>query len=261
MREFTRILDKNRIEFLDARFYQDQKTGIFVPSVTTINDAYPKSYGFYEYLKKMGDNADEYRDEQGLKGSKVHQLTEDYDAGLECSMVDENGNPRYKQIEWAMFERYVEFRERYKDFKLVANENHYASVKLGFGGTLDRVFEFSIITSGKKSVCNRILIDIKTGNNLYNHFWTQLAAYSKLWNENNPKLQIDNIAILWLNARTKTDGRGNAIQGEGWQLKFSDQPTEYWWRIFQATHQLWLQEYGSLVPKNTIYQLKHKLNG
>lgn len=65
MREFIKIT-KDRIEFLDSRFYQ-HANGNFYPSVTTILDAYPKSAAFYEWLKKAGEDADEIRDEAGRK--------------------------------------------------------------------------------------------------------------------------------------------------------------------------------------------------
>jgi hypothetical protein len=266
MREFTRI-EKDRIEFLDSRFYQSAKTGQFLPSSTTILDAYPKPYAFYEWVKKMGEDADEYRDEQGRKGSAVHNLCEEYDNRLECNMVTEFGNPIYKQIEWAMFERYIEFRDRFKDYTLIANEVHYASDTLGYGGTLDRVFERPILklgiqTKGKvvtTDVKERILVDIKTGNGLYNHMWLQMASYVQLWNEFNPKLPIDNIAILWLKASTRTDGKTGDVQGKGWQLRFPDKPIKYYWDLFRAVKAVWTEEYGDLKPKNMSYAIKHKL--
>lgn len=254
MREFTRII-KDRIEFLDSRYYEDKKSGLFYPSATTILDAYPKPYAFYEWIKKYGEDADEIRDEAGRKGSEVHQLCEDYDNEIECNMVDEKGNALFKQIEWAMFERYVEFRDRFPKYELLANELHYVSSELGFGGTLDRVFE---IDNGV--IKSRILVDIKTGNGLYNHFWLQLAAYVQLWNEVNPEVQIDNIGILWLNAKTRTVGKVNDIQGKGWQLVRPDNGIDYYWKLFQAVQRVYNEENAGAKPRNTSYLLKHKLN-
>lgn len=247
MREFVKIT-KDRIEFLDSRFYQ-HANGNFYPSVTTILDAYPKSYAFYEWLKKMGEDADEVRDEAGRKGSQVHQLCEDYDTGLECSMVDEFGNAKYKQIEWAMFERYVEFREKFP-FELVANELHYISPSFGFAGTLDRVFR----VEGKL-----MLVDIKTSNALHNHFWLQQAAYKAMWDEVNTE-KIDQIKILWLGAKTRTEGTKKAVQGIGWQLKDPEYGTEHYWQVFQSVYKTWQEENRDSKPRNTSYQLKHKLN-
>lgn len=249
MRDFINIdLEKNRIEFLDSRFYK-HANGNFYPSVTTILDAYPKSFAFYEWVKKMGEDADEIRDEAGRKGSNVHQLCEDYDRELPCSILNEFGDAQYKQIEWAMFERYVEFRTRLK-YELIANEVHYISPVQGFAGTLDRVF----IINGK-----RTLVDIKTSNALHNHYWLQQAAYKILWDEVNPNEPIEEIRILWLNAKTRTEGTGKTIQGIGWQLKEPDYGIEYYWNLFKSVYSTWQAENGSMKPKNTAYNLTHKI--
>lgn len=249
MREFTNIdLEKNRIEFLDSRFYK-HANGNFYPSVTTILDAYPKSAAFYEWLKKAGEDADEIRDEAGRKGSQVHQLCEDYDAELECSMLNEYGKAAYRQIEWAMFERYVEFRTRFP-YELLANEVHYISPVLGFAGTLDRVF----LVNGK-----RVLVDIKTSNALHNHYWLQQAAYRQLWNEVNPDAQIDEIKILWLAAKTRTEGTGKTIQGVGWQLKEPEYGIDHYYGVFQSVYKLWQEENRDMKPRNTVYNLTHKI--
>jgi hypothetical protein len=249
MREFIKIT-KDRIEFIDSRYYQ-HANGNYYPSCTTILDAYPKSAAFYEWLKKQGEDADEVRDEAGRKGSTVHQLCEDYDNGKEISIINPYGEAQYKQIEWAMTERYIEFRNRFPEFELVANEVHYISPALGFAGTLDRVFNYK----GKN-----ILLDIKTSNSLHNHYWLQQAAYKQLWDEANPHHKIDAIRILWLNAKTKTEGKeGKDIQGAGWCLKIPEYSIEYYWSLFQSVITLWQEENRTTKPRNTSYQLKHKI--
>lgn len=249
MRDFTSIdLEKNRIEFIDSRFYR-HANGNFYPSVTTILDCYPKSAAFFEWLKKNGEDSDEIRDEAGRKGSVVHQVCEDYDNGIECTLLNEYFKPQYKQIEWAMFERYVEFREKFK-YELVANELHYISPSFGFAGTLDRVFR----VDGKL-----ILVDIKTSNALHNHYWLQQAAYKALWDEVNTE-KIDQIKVLWLGAKTRTEGTAKAIQGVGWQLKEPEYGTEHYWTVFQSVFKLWQEENRTTKPRNTAYNLSHKLN-
>lgn len=247
MEHFKIDSENNRIEFLDARFYQ--KDGQYFPSVTTILEAYPKGPAFYEWLKMMGDKADEVRDSFGKRGSVVHNLTEQYDLGNEVSLFDDFG-AKYTSFEWAMFERYVEFSERFKPEVLLIEAN-YCNADLGFGGTLDRVVKMKDKT---------VLIDIKTSNYLHNHYWLQMAAYSKMYEAENEK-PIDEIAILWLNAKTKTDGKKDAVQGNGWQLKFPDKPIKDYWDLFKATHALWKVEFGTMKPKNIFYNLTHKKNG
>lgn len=238
-----------QITFLDTRFYLTE-SGNYVPSVTTILDCYPKPAAFYDWLKKVGEDADTIRDEAGDRGSTVHKLTERYDAGEEVNLIDEAGNIDYKLIEWAMFERYVEFRRRF-ELQVIHSELHLLSDKLGFAGTLDRVIQFN----------GRVLIiDIKTSNSLYDHYWLQMAAYKQLLAEVQPGLKIDGYAILWLNAQTRTDGKTGTVQGKGWQLierKAEDMGND--WLLFQATHNLWKAERGSMKPRELSYQLTHQL--
>jgi hypothetical protein len=164
-------------------------------------------------------------------------------------MLNQYGKAEYKQIEWAMFERYVEFREKFK-FELIANEVHYISPVFGFAGTLDRVFK----VNGKY-----FLVDIKTSNSLHNHYWLQLAAYRELWNEVN-EIKIDEIRILWLGAKTRTEGAGKSIQGVGWQLKEPEYGMDHYWDVFRSVFKTWQEENRTMKPKNTIYNLKHKIN-
>lgn len=234
----------NRIELLDNRFYEFE--GQYYPSVTTILDAYPKGPAFYEWLKIAGEKADEIRDNFGKRGSVVHNLTEQYDKGFEVTLMS-GSEPKYTSLEWAMFERYIDFSTRFKP-EILEIELNYASHKLKYGGTLDRV----MIINGKLT-----LIDIKTSNYLHNHFWLQLAAYVRLYEEKNPSVKIEQIGILWLNAKTRTDGKGDAIQGTGWQLKLPDRSIIDYWQLFDATHQLWNIEFGTMKPKNTTYQLSY----
>jgi len=238
-----------QITFLDTRFYLTE-LGNYVPSVTTILDCYPKSAGFYEWLKKVGEDADSIRDEAGDRGSTVHKLTERYDAGEEVALINEAGNIEYKLLEWSMFERYVEFRRRFP-INIIHSELNLISDNLGFAGTLDRVVEFN----------GRLLIlDIKTSNSLYDHYWLQMAAYRKLLEEVQPDLKIEGYGILWLNANTRTDGKAGSVQGKGWQLieRKADEIGKDW-PLFQATHQLWKAERGQMKPSELSYQLSHQI--
>lgn len=239
-----------QITFLDTRFYLTD-SGNYVPSVTTVLDCYPKPPSFYDWLKKVGEEADTIRDEAGERGSTVHKLTEMYDEGIEVELINpETGKIDYKLAEWSMFERYVEFRRRFA-FDVIFSELNLISDKLGFAGTLDRVIKFN----GRN-----LIIDIKTSNSLYDHYWLQMAAYKQLLAEVQPELKIDGYAILWLNAQTRTEGKVGAIQGKGWQLleRKADEAGKDW-PLFQATHKLWLAERGDSKPRQLTYQLSHKI--
>lgn len=246
----------NRITFLDGRFYLDANSKP-QPSVTTLLDCFPKSAGYYEWLKRVGKDADDIRDEAGRKGSVVHKMTEYFDFGNDINLLNGEGVPVCSMNEWAMFERYVDFRRRFTP-EIHHIELDYCSSELEFGGTLDRI----VTLNGKN-----ILFDIKTGNGVYDSYWLQQAAYVKLYeemckkNKVAKKVKLDQVGILWLNAATKTEGRKDAIQGVKWQLltKSIKESNEEDWPVFQATHTLWKAVNKNLVPKNYSYSLTHKI--
>lgn len=245
MNNFTIDNNKGRIEFTDARFYKTENG--FVPSVTTILEAYPKDASYFKWLKDVGSDADNIRDEAGRRGSVVHELTEKYDGGEECELINEYGSPRYKMLEWSMFERYVDFSLTYKP-TIDAMELHMISENLGYAGTLDRVININ----GKS-----MLLDIKTSNSIYPSYWLQLAAYNELLKELGTK--VDSVGILWLNAKTRTTGKNGAIQGIGWQLVSKDiKEVAADLKLFNSTHELWLALNADTKPKQLSYQLKHK---
>lgn len=243
MKQFKIDLHKGRIEFTDSRFYLSEN-GNYVPSVTTILEAYPKTAQFYSWLKEVGTNADEIRDEAGRRGSIVHELTERYDQGEEVSYLGDNGYPSFKMLEWSMFERYVDFVATVPH-KVEMMEVHMIDEKLGFAGTVDRVIK----TSGKT-----ILLDIKTSNALHDSYWLQLSAYYQLLKCNS--VFVDQVAILWLNAKTRTK-KDN--QGIGWQFIVKDTAEiEQDWELFQSTYKLWKAINKDVKPRNLSYSLKHK---
>jgi hypothetical protein len=239
-------LKGNQITFLDNRFYYHE--GNFYPSVTTILQAYPKDAHFYKWLKEVGNDADTIRDAAGDRGSTVHQLTEKYDEGLEVSLISEDGKLNFSMQEWSMFERYVNFRQRFP-LKIIQSEMQVISPTYQEAGTVDRLIEMD----GKI-----ILIDIKTSNNLYDHYWLQVAAYKRMVEEVSG-LNIDAVGILWLNAKTRTNGTKGATQGEGWQLITRDD-TANDLALYEATKALWKHQNKDARPREISYTLKHSIN-
>ena len=245
MSKFIIDLQARQLTMLDARFYYDTN-GEFVPSVTTILEAYPKDAHFFKWLKEVGTDADAIRDEAGRRGSVVHQLTEQYDAGEEVSLLNMDGNLQYKMIEWSMFERYVEFSTRFKP-EIIMSEQNFVNSFLGFAGTLDRVIKMNGLT---------YLIDIKTSNVIHDSYWLQLAAYRELLLQNNG-MEVDFVGILHLNAKTRTEGKIGAIQGQGWQL-IQQRDTAKELSLFDKVRDLWLEQNKDAKPKRASYTLTHK---
>lgn len=250
-------MDAERIQFLDSRFYRTASGGA-VPSVTAILDAYPKGAQYYEWLKKHGSDADEIRDEAGRRGSVVHDATERLDLGGELRLMTDEGEPMYKLGEWAMIERYVEFRDRFKA-DIHAIETKLVSERLGYGGTLDRVMTIDGVT---------YLVDIKTSGSVWPSYWLQQAAYHELIHDTGfiaqmfPSGHVPEIrlAILWLNARTRTEGKAGQMQGLGWQFIEQPEPTKHYLDLFNRTHGLWLAEHGHERPRQVTHKLELKIN-
>ena len=245
--------ETGRIEFQDARFYRDSRTGEMVPSVTTLLEAWPKGAAYHEWLKKHGADADEIRDEAGRRGSVVHNLTEQLDFGAHVRMCGEDGSPRYKMLEWAMLERYVDFRKAHKPTIIEVEANLVDSV-LGYAGTLDRVLELKGETW---------IIDIKTSAAVYDHYELQLIAYWNLYRtlRKIPDHQALNIrlGVLWLSAKTRTDGKGDAVQGKGWQLVEVSNSKERLMDLWEACRKMWHAVNVNVKPRAISYALAHQI--
>jgi hypothetical protein len=106
------------------------------------------------------------------------------------------------------------------------------------------------------------VLDIKTSNGIFNNYWLQIAAYKELYSASDVKISssfpaIDGVAILWLNAKTRTYGKNGAIQGPGWQMVTKDDTTNDW-DLFKSVQKLWLAEHEDDKPKEFSYKLSHK---
>ncbi len=119
----------------------------------------------------------------------------------------------------------------------------------GYAGTIDRIIDMD----GEK-----ILLDIKTSNAIYPSYWLQLAAYRSLL-MNKAGIRVNKVAILWLNAKTRTEGKKGDVQGIGWQLITKDD-TDKELQLFNATLNLWAAENTTSKPKSLTYQISHKWN-
>jgi hypothetical protein len=243
--------EAKRIEILDERFYKSKIEDKYYPSVTTILEAYYKGYGFNEWLKQVGYNADEIMRKAGEQGTNVHNMIEAYLQGFKISWIDENNKPRYTLNEWQMFCKFIEFFEKYKP-ELMVQEFTLVSDKLRFGGTVDFI--------GK--INGEIwLLDWKTSNYLHKTYELQLAAYAMAWNELNPENKIQRTGILWLNSATRgEDKKGLSIQGKGWQIKEFDRHYEDAFKLFLHTQAIWEEENPSYKPKNLEYKMEFQLS-
>ena len=235
-------IDK-QINFLDERFYQSENSDEFYPSVTTVLDVYPKGAGFIQWLKDLGNNADDVVKRAAESGSKVHNAIDQYLQGNTIEWQTKS-NINYTLEEWLMILKFVEFFGTHKP-KVIANELQLVSDKLKLGGTIDLVCMI-----GDKTW----LIDYKTSNAIHTSYELQMAAYAVMWNEAYPNQKIDKTGVMWLKANTRGEDKTlKKIQGKGWQLKEFERNYLKAYKLFEHTRAIWDEENPTYTPKNKIY--------
>jgi hypothetical protein len=233
--------EHNRIDVWDERYYQVGDN--YYPSVTFILDAYPKGKAFEQWLKDVGNNAKYVAQRAAESGSKVHNTIETILSGVEVEFDDS----RFEEHEWAGVCKFMEFYERFQP-EVVAIETTVFSDKYQYAGTLDLLCKIN----GEKW-----LIDYKFSNAIHNSYFLQLAAYRMAIAEKN--YEVDRMGILWLKANTRTEGRGDAIQGKGWQMVEPKQDYEHLKKVFLSTLQIFREEHPTLKPRILSYPLKLKI--
>jgi genome maintenance exonuclease 1 len=198
-----------QVNVLDSRFYK--RNDKYYPSVTSVLNYFPKNKFFHEWLKDVGHNADIIASKAASEGTQVHNAIDRFLNGEEIKWIDDNGRAEYSLEVWKMILKFADFWNTHKP-ELIASEYHLFSDTHEYAGTTDIIVKLN----------NQVwLLDIKTSNSLHTSYDLQLAAYAVAWNETHNAL-IERTGILWLKASTRGEGKKDAIQGKGWQLKPSD---------------------------------------
>lgn len=235
------------VEILDDRYYYSEIKEQYYASVTTVLDAYPKGFGFTNWLKQVGFNADIIVAKAGEEGSLVHDLIQQYLEGRELYWYVD-GVPKYDMHIWKMLLKFVEFWEVYKP-EIQHIEKVLISDNLQIGGRLDLICRFNN---------ENWLIDYKTSNALYRNYELQLAAYRQMCSDVN--IVINRCAVLWLKAATRgPDKTGKKIQGRGWQLIEPKGTQEDDFKIFQKVADIW-RDSNTVNPANLILPNKIQKN-
>lgn len=237
--------ENKQINFLDERFYQFDEW-VYFPSVTTVLDIYPKGYGFIQWLKDLGNNADEVLKRAGESGTKIHNAIESYLKGDEVIWND----AIYDFDEWRQILRFKEFWETYKP-ELIHPELQVVAPDYQLGGTIDIICRIGKLV---------YLIDVKSSNAIYKTHELQIAAYAMMFNSLNPDLIIDRTAIFHSKSLTRgEDKKGKVMQGEGWKLIEPERHYKDSFKVFQHIHAIYLEENPICKPKNKVYPDSIKL--
>lgn len=231
-----------QITFLDERYYFDDKTQTYYPSVTTILDVYPKGYGYNQWLKDLGSNADDVLKRAGDQGSRIHEAISHFLNGEEIKWT-EGEKENYTLDEWLMLLKFMDFYKTYKP-ETIAVEVSLVSSELGFGGTLDYICKLN----GQVWY-----IDWKSGSGVYKGNKIQGAAYQKLANYLKMEPKIERLGCMHLRATTRgSDKTGKQIQGDGWKLDEVEDP-DHLYKLFEHAYDIWKEENPNPIPKNMVY--------
>lgn len=226
---------RQRVEFLDERFYQLGEN--YYPSVTTILEAYPKGKRFEQWLKDVGNSADDIVERAANQGSNVHNAIEKLVNGEEIQWQD------YTLDEWKMILKFQDFFTQVAP-EVIGAEITLVSEKIGVGGTIDLV----CMIKGE-----RWLIDTKTSGDIYDNHYVQLATYAVMWNEANPDQRIERIGALHLRAKTRGPSRdGKNIQGEGWKIEEPTESPAELFEVFKHVKALWHRLHPNDKPMNMV---------
>jgi hypothetical protein len=238
--------DNKQINVLDSRFYR--RNGKYYPSVTSILNYFPKNHFFHSWLKDVGHNSDIIAAKAAGEGTQAHTAIDNFLNGEEITWIDEFGNAKYSLEVWKMILKFAEFWNTHKP-ELVVGEYHLFSDQHEFAGTADLIVRFQE---------KLWLLDIKTSNSLHTSYDLQLAAYATAWNETHNE-KIERTGILWLKASTRGEGKGDNIQGKGWQLKVIDD-IEKNFKMFQNIQEIYKLENPDFKPMTELLPTSVKLS-
>jgi len=223
-----------QVNVLDSRFYRREDK--YYPSVTSILNYFPKNQFFHSWLKDVGHNSDIIANKAANEGTQVHNAVEAFLNGEEIQWLDENGSAKYSMDVWKMILKFADFWNTHKP-ELVVAEYHLFSDEHEYAGTADLVVRW---------MGNLWLLDVKTSNSLHTSYDLQLAAYATAWNETHNE-KITHTGILWLKANTRGEGKGDKIQGKGWEVKFiSDIENNF--KMFKNIQEIYKLENPNFKP-------------
>jgi len=250
-KHYDRILlisdDHKQITLPDSRYYL--RNGEYYPSITYVLKYYPKDDHFYDWLKRVGYNADHIIKKASEEGTQVHELAESYLKGEELNFLSPSGDPKYDVEVWRMFLKFVDFWET-NNPTLIDTEIHLFSDEMKVAGTCDLICEIN----GELWI-----IDIKTSNNLHTTYDFQTAAYSKCYEECFGK-KVNRTGILWLkSAKRGYDKTGKKIQGKGWELYESSKSIEDNLHLFKIVKHIFDVENPNAAPSFTEFATTAKI--
>jgi hypothetical protein len=214
---------QHNVEFLDAddaHWYRQKGQTTWLPSVSGVLAVLKDGMEFVSpYELRLASE----------RGVKVHHATEMLEQGQQLD------KKMYTTKEWDMIGGFtLWYREMSDEYgiKPVLIEHPFANHKLGFGGTLDRLYLIGDAL---------VLVDLKTTSAIQPKHWKQVSAYTKLCKEEGH--DVATTAILRLTDKTKSK----------YQYKESDRSWKTDYKLFEHCLALYQDEHGDKQPKESQF--------
>ena len=250
-KQVTRILNvdptSKRVNVFDNRFYSRNQD--YYPSVTSILQFMPKGKFFETWLKDVGHNADIIARKAADEGTQVHDAIEKYLKGEKIQWLNEEGYSNYSMDVWKLILKFHDFWTTYKP-TLIESEIHLFSDQYKYAGTCDLVVEIDGV---------RWLLDIKTSNSIHTSMDLQLAAYAQAWNETFEE-KIEKTGIIWLKSSKRGEGKGDKMQGKGWEIYEPTRTFKENLKLFNSIHELFKLEYPNPKPSSEQFPIEIQLD-
>lgn len=190
-------------------------TGSELPSVTTLIGRYINKPFLAVWARDlMRDYSIDFEKESKIAadiGTIAHEMVELDLLELPQKIYPKKLEDHLKHAKIA-YSAWEKWKEDYKIDKLLGTEVKLTSEKYGYGGTID----IPAVINSKNTI-----LDLKTSKSISIEYQIQIAAYGKLWNENNPNTLIERYEILRLD---KFSGKYEYV---GWD------DLEKPWKIFK----------------------------
>ncbi len=227
-----------QMTFDNERYYHitGKNLDVYLPSVTWINESYPKGLGFYKWLAGKGwDEATATKEAAGDRGSKVHNAIQDLLNGAEIKYGDaywnetKQANESFTLEEWKCL---IAFQRFWLDHNptIVATERVCYSLKYGYAGTIDALLMIDD---------QLVVVDWKTSAAIYPSYLMQIAAYMVAEHETGEHKPVAT-AIVRLGTKHK----------KGYELQiFDTDQSKQNFKGFLHVKEIWAIENGNKKPE------------
>ena len=221
-----------QISWFDDHFYQVGED--FLPSVTTILNAVPKSF-LSNWRGQVGNwEADRIMNEAMDKGSRIHNAVSIFLSGG-AILFNNPKAPAYNQEEieqvkqstklFCLIQNQQEMLElyRFQQFfdkvspQVIATDLNVYSLKLNYAGSLDMILDIqdgNYEVNGAKPIhipTGRYICDLKTGSAIDDNYYSQIAAYMVAYEEIDHQLEISGGLIIHTNSKTQKGIEGFSL--------------------------------------------------